>query len=536
MRTGVFRLYYYGPKRWDDYLLDLQEAQDEAAEAAAAATEEMNEELKKQTALHERQVELANEMKLEMQWGFGLVVDRLDRQTKLVADIAEKLDEILKTLKSPLITQATELWQLGEDYFNRGLLDRALEKFLQSEQKNDVFFPLQLRIGTLYLEGRNDECNVINLPEAERHLLLAARYALAEGTATDNASEYAGKAYYRAAQAAYLIGADYQRSGNEEEKRKCLERALGHLRMAAKYWPEFRGILFLRAKCNALLGNNREALDVFRTLSDSDRSFHAAAMEDNDFSRIRHEVDGVFRLAIDRPGPNAAKAKDIIARARIVLDWAKTKTPPSKSNKPVIEAFEQALNVFEEQLRTLSVDIETGIANILKGQKQLEDIVWKHLWNMEETLSDRIKSLRGERNTLGQSHNPFPSEGSGGIGCLFAVIMCFVLFLTLTVLAVTLPVFFPAIGSALSKPTSLLGVLIFLAGFIVFGFLMFPIGKYLSLRTQKRNYRINTDRAKERLREWDLVHAPVIAGIEFEHDAAKQRQYDFADVTVDDTE
>ena len=200
----------------------------------------------------------------------------------------------------------------------------------------DRFFPLQLRIGTLFLEGRNLECNVINLPEAERHLLIAARYALAEQKVTENAIEYAGKAYYRAAQAAYLIGADCQRCGNVERVKECLERALAHLVKAAKYWPAFRGVLFLRAKCYALLENKQEALECIRILSDTDRTFHSAAMEDGDFATIRQNVDGVFRLAIDRPGPNASKARDVIAHARIILNWAKTSKPQSEANERVI--------------------------------------------------------------------------------------------------------------------------------------------------------------------------------------------------------
>jgi hypothetical protein len=55
MRTGIARLYYYGEKKWDDYLLDIQEAQDDAREAAQETAEEMNEELRKQTELLDRQ-------------------------------------------------------------------------------------------------------------------------------------------------------------------------------------------------------------------------------------------------------------------------------------------------------------------------------------------------------------------------------------------------------------------------------------------------------------------------------------------------
>ena len=542
MRTGFGRLYYYGPKKWDDYLLDIQQAQDEASEAANEAAEEMNEELRKQTELLDRQVELSSEirdhlreMKLEMQWGFSLVVDRLEKQIKIVSDIALRLDSIHQTLKSPLITQATELWQLGEDYFKRGLLDRALEKFLQSEQKNDVFFPLQLRIGTLFLDGRNSECNVINLSEAERHLLLAARYALAEQKATENAIEYAGKAYYRAAQAAYLIGADDQRCGNIEGTKECLERALAHLVKAAKYWPEFQGVLFLRAKCYALLENKQEALECIRILSDTDRTFYSAAMEDGDFSTIRQDVDGVFRLAIDRPGPNASKARDVIAHARIVLNWAKTSRPQSEANERVIEANEQELSAFEEQLGTLSVDIESGTASVLRGQAQLEDIVWNHLWKRAETLSDRIKSLRSEKEELekvplNMMNGAFLIEGSTGMGCLFTVIMYIAL-------PIVLPIIVLPWKSTLSHaPMGFSGGILFLAGLVGYGFLTFAIGKRLSLLNQRRVLNGHIDRAKSAIQEWDRVHVPEIERAEVDQKEVIRREQDFAVLTASDSD
>jgi tetratricopeptide (TPR) repeat protein len=433
------------------------------------------------------------------------------------------------------MTQATELWQLGEDYFNRGLFDRALEKFLQSEQKNDVFFPLQLRIGTLFLEGRNLECNVINLSEAERHLLLAARYALAEQKATENAIEYAGKAYYRAAQASYLIGADCQRCGNIEGAKECLERALAHLVKAAKYWPEFRGVLFLRAKCHALLGNKQDALACIRVLSDTDRTFHSATMEDGDFSTIREDVDGVFRLAIDRPGPNASKAKDIIAHAKIILNWAKSNNPQSEACKRVIAAKEQEINLFEEQLGTLLVDIESGTASILRGQAQLEDIVWKHLWKWSETLSDRIKSLRSEREELekiplNMMNGTFLIEGDSAMGCLFVVLMYIAL-------PIVLPIIVLPWKSTLSQipMPGVFGAFIVLGGLVGYGFLTFAIGKRLSLLNQRRIHNAHIDRAKSAVREWDRVHVPEIERAEADEKEVIRREQDFAVLTTSDS-
>jgi tetratricopeptide (TPR) repeat protein len=179
--------------------------------------------------------------------------------------------------------QVQELFQLGQERFRKGLLDKALKAYLQAERKNEVDFPLQLQIGKSYLYGIDEDDNVIDLPEAERHLLLAARYADAEKGTFPQWNEYCGQAYFHAAIAACLIGEQEQAAGRPDSTRACLKRALSYLAKAAVLWPDFTEIVYTQAKCHALLGQTPDAIQKLELLSDRDRRYFAKAAQDGDF-------------------------------------------------------------------------------------------------------------------------------------------------------------------------------------------------------------------------------------------------------------
>lgn len=533
MRTGLFRTYHYGSHKWEDYLLDIQEAQDEASQAAIDASQEANEELRRHTELLDRQVQLSTEIndslgeiKLEMQFGFGLVVDRLDQQIQLVSDIIRSLDAIHQTLQSPLITQANELWRLGEERFRKGLYDRALDAFLQSEQKNEVLFPLQLRIGTLLLEGRNAECNVINLAEAERHLLLAARYAQAEQKTTANWQEFAGRAYYRAAQAAYLIGKESAANGNPTLTRECLERSSHYLERAAKIWPEFRGAMYLYAKCQALLGNNKQALGAIEVLSDTDRQFYSAAQDDGDFSGIRQHVEEVFRQAIDHPGPNAAKAMESLARAKVGLNWIRLSNPQAAQDKQALKDYERNLSTIEKQLNTLDVDIDAATAQLLEFRRDVERFAERLMLTEEESLARIVTSLNSTKASIEGNLSHLRSqkaltEGSSGIGCLSVIVM-------FVVLQVGLPIIVLPFKQQLSGiPMGFLGGLLFLGGLVVYGIISFKMGKALSRHNRNVPLLRSIEQAESSLKEWELSAPATIAKAEGDSRSLNGRLHEF---------
>ena len=225
------------------------------------------------------------------------MVERMDTQIELLSRITEELIAIHKAIKAPLSTAFNELFNEGARRCQEQLWDKALEVFLDAEKKNDVHPLLQLKIGQLYLQGCNRDCNVIDFAEAERHLLLSARYSEAKRESLHEWRELCGQAYFHAAQAAYLIGEQKQAAGQPDMMRSCLERALGYLAKAVMLWPQVTETIYTQAKCHALLGQVPDAVAKLEVLSDRDRRYFAKSARDGDFVALRAEAEAAFRQA-----------------------------------------------------------------------------------------------------------------------------------------------------------------------------------------------------------------------------------------------
>jgi tetratricopeptide (TPR) repeat protein len=308
--TSLFRPYYYGQYKWDNYLLDIEGSIDKNTQAskehsqqhlpvqqqildlAAESVDELREQNRNLVQIRETLENGLEELRAEFHWGFTLMIDRMDHQIEILSEIAERLDAIHKTLQSPLMTQARELFKLGQERFRKGLWDKALEAFLRAEEKNEVDFLLQLQAGKLLLYGKDQDNDVVNLEEAERHLVLAARFAQAEKDSLSEWSKFCGQAHFHAAVAEYLIGEQKQKQGQQGERDQYLRKALEHLVRAVAIWPEFTESINLQAKCHSLLDERDAALSKLQILSDRDRRFYSKAQQDRDFHALQSDIYG----------------------------------------------------------------------------------------------------------------------------------------------------------------------------------------------------------------------------------------------------
>lgn len=438
---AIFRPYHYGAYKWDDYLLDIQDAikggnlaqrqgvqcQDEALEVAREQAEELS---RQTTYIHQIGETLESgfeELRSEFQWGFTLMVDRMDTQIEQLAQVTAKLDAIHKTLQSPLLTQAKELFQLGQENYRKGLLDKALEAYLKAEEKNEVYFPLQLQIGKLFLYGRDEDDDVINLPEAERHHLLAARYAGAEKGTVPEWNRYCGEAYFHAAVAAYLIGGQEQAARRMDSMRACLVRALGHLTKAATIWPRFAEIVYLEAKCHALLGQTQQAVQKLEILSDRDRRYFAKATQDRDFESLGAEVETVFRRATITPGPLAAATQAKLDELAEAVLWARRSEPSSNEDLAVIESTEREISNARGSLPTLDVDIEALGEKLSHTRVNLDRISQPSFQNNIHACEQAIASLEFRKNqcdtTIQQLRETMRYSPGTRLGCVFSFVL-----------------------------------------------------------------------------------------------------------------
>ncbi len=105
------------------------------------------------------------------EYSLALLLDEARVQTEQFSQVLMELDAIRRTLESPLLTQAREFFRIGCDRLARGLLDKALQAFLEAEKKDDADFFTQLYLGKLYLNGSNEDDNVVDIGEAKKHAL-----------------------------------------------------------------------------------------------------------------------------------------------------------------------------------------------------------------------------------------------------------------------------------------------------------------------------------------------------------------------------
>jgi len=223
---------------------------------------------------------------------------------------------------------------------------------------------------------------------------------------------------------AYLIGGQEHHAGNTETMRECLKRALEYLGRAAAVWPGFTGIAYLKAKCHALLDQRKETIEQFELLSDLDRRYYRMACEDGDFNRIRDEIERVFQLALDKPGPLARAAETRLEEVRQSLLWAKLNNSATSKDRSIVYSVEhQYLDQARGRLRTLEVNIEDLSKELLGIRRRLEKIASDGLRNRVASIESQIWSVSSTRSSCEASIRDLNekmklTKGRTAVGCL----------------------------------------------------------------------------------------------------------------------
>ncbi len=403
MKIGPYR---YGEKKWEDYVLDVRDAVQEGADKVQRAVREQTTQL---ASLHSS----LEEFRSDLNMGFALMVETLQEQISATQAVIEELQGIHKTLKSPLITQADELLRLGEDNLRRGLMNKALECFLRSEQLYDVNPILQFHIGLLYLEGRDDTDNLINLREAERHLLLAAKYAKAQEAEFKNWCTVWDDAYLHAAEANYLMSSEAASLRSSTDATTCLERAAQLAERGARGRDRF----YLAAKCHCLLGNSSAAIAIIRRLSDAFHWYCSKAAADPDFRCITADLVAMHETLLSEPGPLTRQAQDSIALTRTWLERAREVDSRLSHgyHAQEIATLASSLRSQEEDLSSRKVSMQAvleaseSIHN--NGAKLVRSIIDDHIGILEGQLAPFVSEVNAEKAKLDELQH----KGSLGI-------------------------------------------------------------------------------------------------------------------------
>jgi len=214
-----------------------------------------------------------NSIGATFEWGMSSLLAEM-------GGMKDSLDSLIQTSRTPVQTWAYNQFEIARDAFRQGLYLEALESLETAIVGNATSpgYKLEWRFhhmkGVIQMGFFGCDPNLINLPEAEKSFLLAARYAKA-----DSASDSA-RALLSASWCAYT--------------QKKLPEALEHSKQASVLDPSLSEAFFQMAKIGMALGQVGDALPVLRGVIERDDGYVIKASSDSDFNRHRDELLAFF--------------------------------------------------------------------------------------------------------------------------------------------------------------------------------------------------------------------------------------------------
>ena len=221
-----------------------------------------------------------------------------------------------------------------------------LEALLESSEKNRTDFLVQLQIGKLYLYGQNPTDNVIDLPNAEKHLRLAARYANSEIQHLPDAAKFCGEAFLHAAISCYVQANEKWLAGDADAAKHFTEQALELSQNATKVYPQLTEAFYNHAKFSALLGDGETTVNSLKTVILTDRSYCIKADADRDFDGVREYVQNLFESLRQQAKQEAKKAFEPVKK--LLEDWVYQGPDAIEAEAEIRKLFEQAEQLYRK--------------------------------------------------------------------------------------------------------------------------------------------------------------------------------------------
>jgi WD40 repeat protein len=282
------------------------------------------------------------ELRASFDYNLALVIEQLQLQNQTMLHVLQQMEAIHATLENPTLTMAREFYRIGCERLMKGLLDKALEAFLESAKKDDTNFMTQLAIGKLYLYGVNEECNVIDLKKAEYHLRAAARYSKAETKRFAEAPHYAGEALLHAAIACYAQANEQLRNGNTAEAHRFLEASYQLARESSEVHPQLSEGHYHQAKFAALLGDGKTAVACLERAIAIDDDYCLKADSDLDFRFVFSDTTNLYKRlrqkSADELRPQIQKIE------RLLTDWIYTTVEAKQAETEIRQILSEAEN------------------------------------------------------------------------------------------------------------------------------------------------------------------------------------------------
>jgi len=225
----------------------------------------------------------------------ALLLEQSRLQTQVLQGVVARLDAIRKTLESPLLTQARELFEIGCDRLRKGLLDKALDALLAAEEKDDTNYFIEYFIGVLQLYGIDEDDDVVDLAEARRHLLAAARFADAEARECREFLAMGANAYLHASISCHALSAETMSEGDAAHAHELAKEARALASTATTRNPALAEAWYRLAKHSALLGDTPAMARALEQAIRRDPLYTVKALSDETFDSARAEVAALLR-------------------------------------------------------------------------------------------------------------------------------------------------------------------------------------------------------------------------------------------------
>lgn len=205
--------------------------------------------------------------------------------------ICSKLDELHGIMSNPRLTAARELFRRAADNFEKGYFEEALEDCKQAVEKEKTDFISWFLLGQIYLYGAGKFSNVINLPEAEKAFLNAAKYIDADLGNSNEARQLASQIYYYLGQTKYFLSNDLLVKGKKEESTRKLVEAEKNTSESIRLDGKNSKVLYDNVKQLHFLGKDKEALKILKGLIRQGTDFAVFSLNDKNLKSIWSDIE-----------------------------------------------------------------------------------------------------------------------------------------------------------------------------------------------------------------------------------------------------
>ena len=318
------------------------------------------------------------ELNATFQWGFSELLT-------LTGGVYDSLHELIKIARTPAQTWAYEQFEIAWDAFRKNLYDEALEYLDRAingyggQTGYKIEYRFHFLLGTIRLGSLKNFTEIVNLAEAERAFLNAARYA------RQDAPQEAALALLAAGWAAYCQG-EFPEAQQRTEEAIALHPALAEAH-------------FQLAKIQMHLNQPEQALTPLRKAIALDRGYMIKAASDDDFKQHEAQIFSLFDALRQESKTKVEKALADLEREASTLRERHAKEFPLAEHLN-LAPFNQIL----AQVRS-AASHETYYGNLdaLQLCEQARDELRKALEEMRQRHETRQRRLEVEQKQRNQA-------------------------------------------------------------------------------------------------------------------------------------